>query len=109
MQILNKDIRDLKLDDIQYPKDCVSKIDVVFMSPPWGGIGYNLVEEYKLEYLHPNFDETVRAALKFSGNLIFFLPKNTSVKELLDSVVPHAKEFNEDPDSRKNELIIEIE
>lgn len=79
------------------------------MSPPWGGVGYNMLEEYKLEYLHPNFYETVNTALQFSGNLIFFLPKNTSVQELLDCLVPHAQEFSEDPDSKKDELIIEIE
>jgi len=63
LQILNKDFREIKLDDIQYPKDSSSKIDVVFMSPPWGGVGYNMLEEYKLEYLHPNFYETVNTAL----------------------------------------------
>ena len=41
--------------------------------------------------------------------MIIFLPKNTSVQELIDVLVPMAHEFNNDPDTRKNELVIEIE
>lgn len=79
------------------------------MSPPWGGVGYNHLEEYKLEFLYPDFTKTVINALKFSRNLIFFLPKNTSVKEIIETLLPYAHEFNEDPDNGRNELIIEIE
>jgi hypothetical protein len=81
------------------------------MSPPWGGVGYNQLEEYKLEYLYPDFKETVKNALRFSRNLIFFLPKNTSIKEIIDTLLPYAPEFNnEDPDnSERDELVIEIE
>ena len=39
-----------------------------------------------------------------------FLPKNTSINELVDALIPFAHEFNGDnPDNRKNELILEIE
>lgn len=80
------------------------------MSPPWGGTGYNLVEEYKLEYLYPEFSKVINKALEFSKNIILFLPKNTSIDELVDSLIPFANEFNGDnPDNRKNELILEIE
>lgn len=41
LQLLNKDFLQLKTEDIQYPQNCASRIDVVFMSPPWGGVGYN--------------------------------------------------------------------
>jgi 23S rRNA G2445 N2-methylase RlmL len=70
----------LQLEDIKYPEGRPAKIDVLFMSPPWGGVGYNMLDEYKLEYLYPNFTEVVRKALEFSRNLIFFLPKNTSIE-----------------------------
>jgi len=70
---------ELKIEDIQYPPDSPSKIDVVFMSPPWGGTGYNLMEEYRLEYLYPEFSKMIANALNFSRNLILFLPKNTSM------------------------------
>jgi hypothetical protein len=79
------------------------------MSPPWGGIGYNKLEEYKLEYLYPDFKQVIKKALEFSRNIIMWLPKNTSIQELIDYLIPHASEFSEDPDNRKNELVIEIE
>ena len=79
------------------------------MSPPWGGTGYNLVEEYKLEYLYPDFTSTIKKALEFSKNIILFLPRNTSVQELIDHLIPFAHEFNDDPENKKNELIFEIE
>ena len=41
--------------------------------------------------------------------MIIFLPKNTSLQELIDALLPFAHEFNADPDTKKNELVIEIE
>ena len=38
-----------------------------------------------------------------------FLPKNTSIDELIDYMVPFANEFSDDPETRKNELVLEIE
>lgn len=67
------------MEDVTFPKDRHSKLDVFFMSPPWGGTGYNLLEEYKLEFLYPDFNKVLLKALQFSRNLIIFLPKNTSV------------------------------
>ena len=109
IQVVNKDFLELKIEDIQYPANRPSKIDVVFMSPPWGGTGYNLMEEYKLEYLYPDFSSVINKALQFSKNIILFLPKNTSITELVEALMPFAHEFNENPDTRKNELILEIE
>jgi 23S rRNA G2445 N2-methylase RlmL len=63
LQVVNKDFLELRIEDIQYPANRPSKIDVVFMSPPWGGTGYNLVEEYKLEYLYPDFTSVINKAL----------------------------------------------
>ena len=79
------------------------------MSPPWGGIGYNLLPEYKLEYLFPDFKLVVQKALEFSRNLALFLPKNTSIDELIDYLVPYCQLFSEDQKNKKNELIIEVE
>jgi len=100
IQMINKDFLKLSVDDIQYPANRTCKLDVVFMSPPWGGIGYNLLSEYKLDYLFPAFKEVVQKALEFSRNLVFFLPKNTSVDELIDYLIPFAAEFSEDPNTR---------
>lgn len=79
IQILNKDILQLRIEDIKIPESRPSKLDVFYMSPPWGGVGYNLMEEYKLENLYPDFSLTLAKAVQFSRNLIIFLPKNTSI------------------------------
>ncbi len=57
------------------------------MSPPWGGTGYNLLDDYKLEYLYPDFTSIIKKALEFSKNLILFLPKNTSIDELIENLL----------------------
>lgn len=110
LQVINKDFLQLKLEDIQYPQNTASKINVVFVSPPWGGVGYNQLEEYKLSYLYPDFESTIRNALKFSRNLILFLPKNTSIQELIDALIPFAAEFNDDTEGEgRDELKLEVE
>jgi hypothetical protein len=107
--VINKDFLNLTVGDIQFPVDRHSKMDVVYMSPPWGGVGYNLLPEYSLSYLYPDFKKVIRKALEFSGNLIIFLPRNTSVDELTDYLIEFGGEFSSDPENRKNELSIEIE
>lgn len=109
IQIINKDFLQISPEDIHYPEDRANKIDVLFMSPPWGGVGYNMLPEYKLEYLFPDFKQVLRKSMEFSRNLIIFLPKNTSVDDILDYLIPHAAQLTEDPENRKNELVIEIE
>lgn len=79
------------------------------MSPAWGGIGYNLLDEYKLEYLYPDFREVIKKTLDFSNNMIVFLPKNTSIEDILDYYVPFANEFATDPENNNNQLVLEIE
>jgi len=55
----------------------------VFLSPPWGGTGYNLMEEYALEHIFPDFDCIVDKATEYSPNLMLFLPRNTSIRDLV--------------------------
>jgi len=56
----------------------------VFVSPPWGGTGYNLMEEYALEHIFPDFDSIIDKATEYSSNLMLYLPKNTSITDLLE-------------------------
>ena len=109
VQIINKDVLNLAIGDIQFPAGRQSKMDVVYMSPPWGGIGYNMLPEYSVRYLHPDFNLVIKKALEFSRNMIIFLPRNTSVEELIDYLIPYSAELSDDPDNRKNELVLEIE
>ena len=109
IQIINKDFLNLSVADIKYPEDRPSKMDVVYMSPPWGGIGYNMLPEYSVKYLHPDFNQVIKKALEFSRNIIMFLPKNTSIEELVQYLIPYAAELSEEGENRNNELVIEIE
>ena len=60
--------------------------------------------------MYPDFVSTIRTALKFSHNLILFLPKNTSIQELIDALIPFAAEFNDDAEGEgRNELKLEVE
>lgn len=71
-------------DDINFPEERHNEIDVVYLSPPWGGTGYNLMKEYSISYIYPDFDSLMQKSLEFSNNLILFLPRNTSVDEIID-------------------------
>ncbi|OJA15689.1 hypothetical protein AZE42_08849 [Rhizopogon vesiculosus] len=76
------------------------KIDVVFLSPPWGGPGYlspsdNLASsdehqdeleahpEYSLSSIKPiHGADLFRLTKRISNNIAYFLPKNTSLNEV---------------------------
>ena len=49
------------------------------MSPPWGGTGYNQLDEYSLEHIFPDFSSTIGKVSEYSPNLMIFLPRNTSI------------------------------
>ncbi|CAJ0594713.1 unnamed protein product [Cylicocyclus nassatus] len=60
-----------------------AEVDAVFLSPPWGGPGYLKSEVFDLDDLTPNGFDIYTAASKMSPNVAYFLPRNTSVKELI--------------------------
>lgn len=72
----------LHADFLKLSENVGSEIDAVFLSPPWGGTGYQMLSEYNLEHIFPDFDLIVDKALTYSPNLMLFLPKNTSVTDL---------------------------
>lgn len=57
----------------------------------------------------------MQKSLEFSGNLMLFLPKNTSVKEIVTRLLPYHESLIEDQNNKpinlhkQNELVIEIE
>jgi|TARA_B110001450_G_C17623703_1_gene482265 hypothetical protein len=87
----------------------------VFLSPPWGGTGYQFLAEYSLDHIYPDFDQIVQKSLEFSHNLMFFLPKNTSVEEIIDRLLPYHEHLLGDQSAtpvsmrKRNELVLEIE
>lgn len=103
-----KDFLEVTMSDIVFHEGKHPKIDVLYLSPPWGGTGYNLLKEYTLDHVFPDFNLLLNKALSFTNNLILFLPRNTSVDDLIERLTAVAEQFSSDH-KRKDELIFEIE
>ncbi|KAG5190989.1 RNA cap guanine-N2 methyltransferase-domain-containing protein, partial [Tribonema minus] len=61
------------------------KVDVVFLSPPWGGPAYARAAEFDLGRMVPaplNGVDVLRAARAAADNVIYFLPRNCSVVQV---------------------------
>lgn len=82
-------------------------INAVFLSPPWGGVGYTQMHKYKFEYMHPNFNDTLSKSLEFSKNLILYIPRNTDVTEICSVLSIYANKMSEM--GREHEIRFEIE
>lgn len=58
-------------------------VDVVFLSPPWGGLDYLLPnQEYSLKSLIPPGVEIFSVAQLLSRNIALFVPRNTNPSEI---------------------------
>eukprot|EP00388_Colpodella_angusta_P022214 GDKJ01056720.1.p1 GENE.GDKJ01056720.1~~GDKJ01056720.1.p1 ORF type:complete len:551 (-),score=100.64 GDKJ01056720.1:6-1496(-) len=75
-----------------------TKVDMIFMSPPWGGPDYNK-SSFRLSHLQPApFDSLMNHYLPQSFHFALFLPKSTSYKDLFQaaknvSTGPFARQF----------------
>ncbi|KAK0426643.1 hypothetical protein QR680_009822 [Steinernema hermaphroditum] len=58
-------------------------VDAVFLSPPWGGPSYLKKKEFDITTMVPGGIEIYEAAKALSPNIAYFLPRNTTVKQLL--------------------------
>ena len=66
------------------------KSDFMFLSPPWGGSAYKTDTNFTLKkWITPDIEEIIKHALTLSHNLIFYLPRNTPVMELIEYLVKH--------------------
>jgi len=81
-----------------FPENRSSSFDCAFLSPPWGGAGYQYLEKYSLNHIYPDFDKILTKTLKFTGNLMLFLPKNTSIDEIIDRLLPYHDQLVEKSD-----------
>ncbi|KAN0129372.1 RNA cap guanine-N2 methyltransferase domain containing protein [Lactarius tabidus] len=60
------------------------KIDVVFLSPPWGGPEYISGPEYHLACTQPEpASELFRLARLLTPNVVFYLPRNTVLADIV--------------------------
>ena len=78
----------MKIPHFTFPENSDQAFDAVFLSPPWGGQGYHMLQEYTLDNIYPDFGEIMKKSLEFSKNLILFLPRNTSIDDLINRLLP---------------------
>ncbi|KAI9439491.1 RNA cap guanine-N2 methyltransferase-domain-containing protein [Lactarius psammicola] len=65
------------------------KIDVVFLSPPWGGPEYLSAPEYHLASTQPEpASELFRLARLLTPNVAFYVPRNTVLAEIAALLPP---------------------
>jgi len=65
------------------------KIDVVFLSPPWGGPEYLSEAEYSLERTQPEpAAELLRLARLLTPNVAFYVPRNTALEDIAALLPP---------------------
>ncbi len=88
ISFINKDF--LLLDKA---KDFLDPVDVVFISPPWGGTSYSKDQIYSLDMIKPNFREVVRKAISLADNVVLFLPRNTNVQQLTNILTSYESIF----------------
>ena len=76
------------------------KSDFVFLSPPWGGSAYKADVHFSLKkWITPDIEEIIQHALSLSRNLVFYLPRNTPVTELVEYLVKHDEKAIRENDS----------
>ena len=60
------------------------KADVVFMSPPWGGVDYMKDLVFDINNMPVNGTEAFAAASRITNQICYFLPKNVDQEQLRD-------------------------
>ncbi|XP_040401499.1 trimethylguanosine synthase isoform X2 [Cygnus olor] len=60
------------------------KADVVFLSPPWGGPDYATAEIFDIQtMICPDGFEIFRLSKKITNNIVYFLPRNADINQIL--------------------------
>ena len=59
--------------------------NVLFLSPSWGGQSYHDLKTYSVDFCFPPLRDCLKQ-IKLTSNLIIYLPKNTDIKELIDTI-----------------------
>lgn len=97
---LNKNV--LLLDKT---KDLNENLDIIFISPPWGGVTYSKEKAYNLEHIKPKFEEILRKALSLADNVVMFLPRNIDITQLANFILKQESLFY----ASNHECIVTIE
>ncbi|KAJ6257087.1 Trimethylguanosine synthase [Drechslerella dactyloides] len=74
----------VKADFFEYAKrwDGSDEVDVVFMSPPWGGPSYKHDEVFDLQSMTYGGAEIYAAARKISSEIVMYLPRNGDLNQI---------------------------
>ena len=73
--------------------DFKEKSDYIFLSPPWGGANYKNDNEFTLKkWIYPDIETIISHSLQLSQNLMFYLPRNTDIEELVGLLYKCGKE-----------------
>ena len=74
------------LDDYLNMKGKI-KADFVFLSPPWGGLKYKNSNVYSIKkFMQPNIIDIIRVSLNVAKFILFYVPRNLDINELIDLV-----------------------
>ena len=74
------------LDDYLNMKGKI-KADFVFLSPPWGGLKYKNSNVYSIKkFMQPNIIDIIRVSLNVAKFILFYVPRNLDLNELIDLV-----------------------
>lgn len=64
-------------------------MDVIFLSPPWGGPKYVHLESFDIQkHIPQDGIEIFKAALNVTENIAYFLPRNANVDQLASLAGP---------------------
>ena len=91
------------------PSSTARKIDVVFLSPPWGGPEYLADAEYSLARTQPEpAAELFRLARLLTPNVAFYVPRNTALEDIA-SLLPTSVAVNGKESEAAGEERVEVE
>jgi trimethylguanosine synthase len=71
----------------------IEEIDVVFLSPPWGGTDYTQGEYSIFEKVTPDIRKILEVSFNLSKNVIFLLGRNTSLHEIVQLFVEYFDKY----------------
>jgi len=65
------------------------RVDVVFLSPPWGGPQYLKERFFDLKRIIPNGDTLYKMSAGITKDIVYYLPRNVNVKQLCTLAGPN--------------------
>ena len=80
------------MQDALLHRKLLVNVDMIFLSPPWGGPEYISVDSFDLGAVFvsgKSLLDILRDALALTPNVAFFLPRNSNLQPILDTIDVH--------------------